>query len=140
MSKIFAPAHLKVLNRLGDILLPQHGEFPSFSQTGVVARIDEIAIYAPASDMADLKMLLGILALAPNALLRYLVRQMDNPRKSGPTAFIYRSLNIGLKGLLYTLYFSEHVRDTYKGKAPLDVIGYSITRLELDTPPQPVKA
>ncbi len=130
MSKILSNSALKAISRIGDIIIPQSGEFPSFSQAGGIEHIDDIMIYTPASDVKDLNMLLSILAFCPNFVLNTLIKTMLNSyKKTGPVSVILRQLDIGMRGIVFSCYYSGKVGSNYKGKNPLDIIDYKITRL-----------
>lgn len=121
----------KSLTRIGDILLPKNGEFPSFSETGSIEHIDELTAYAPEDDISDLNTLLSVLAFMPGFVLKWLVNKMENAQMSnGALASLFRQLDFGLKGLLFSCYYSEKMGAAYKGKKPLDVIGFSVNRVE----------
>lgn len=121
----------KTLTRIGDILLPENGEFPCFSKTGSIEYIDELTAYAPESDIGDLNMLLTALSFAPDFVLKWLVGKMENAQASdGGLSSLYRQLDFGLRGLLFSCYYSEKMGAGFTGKKPLDVIGFEIRRIE----------
>ncbi len=126
-----SPRAKKALIRIGDMMIPKNGEFPSFSETGAIGHIDELTAYAPESDIKDLSMVLSILSIKPDFVLRWIVRKMDNSQNSnGVLAPVFRQLNFGLRGLLFSCYYSEKMGASFKGKKPLDVIGFEINRVE----------
>ncbi len=118
----------KTLNRIGDILIPQNGEFPSFSQTECINNLDDITNYAPKEDIELLNLVLSLLSIAPKGVLIWLVKQMDNSYKmSEPIGTLFRQLNFGLRGIIFGLYYGEK---TEKGKSPIEIIDFKITRVE----------
>ncbi len=131
MSKILSKSALIAVNRIGDIIIPHSNEFPSFSEAGGIEHIDDIMSYTPPGDVKDLNMVLSILAYCPGFVLNILVKQMlSSNKKTGPLSPILRQLDIGLRGIVFTCYYSGKTGSSYKGKNPLDIIGYKITRLE----------
>ncbi|MDZ4847125.1 MAG: hypothetical protein SH857_16450 [Chitinophagales bacterium] len=131
MPNTLSPSAKKALTRIGDILLPKNGEFPSFSETGSIAHIDELTSYAPKGDIGDLSMLLTVLSFLPDFVLNWIVNKMENAQYSdGMLSPIFRQLDFGLRGLIFSCYYSEKMGAAYKGKKPLDVIGFSIKRVE----------
>lgn len=130
MSQYFSNRALKGLNRIGDILVPRNGEFPSFSEFCGANHIDDIVAYAPASDIKDLGLLLAILSFMPTFVLRWIAGKMETSQQNdGPLGFIFRQLDFGLRGLVFSCYYSTKPT-TYQGKAPLDLIGFEVTRVE----------
>lgn len=126
-----SPGAKKTLLRIGDILLPKNGEFPSFSETGSIGHIDELTAYAPEGDIKDLSMALSILSIMPDFVLRWLAGKMESSQNSnGILSPIFRQLAFGLRGLIFSCYYSEKMGVSFKGKKPLDVIGFEIMRVE----------
>lgn len=122
---------LKAINRIGDIIIPRNGEFPAFSEVGGIEHIDDLVSYAPPGDIGDLNLLLTVLAFMPRFVLVWIVKQMEGAHHStGALADIFRQLDYGLRGLIYSCYYTEKVGSSYTGTKPLDIIGYSLTRIE----------
>lgn len=133
MSKVFSSSALKALTRIGDILLPKNGEFPSFSESGCLEHVDDVASYAPADDLKDLNLLLSILSFMPDFLLRWVVKSMNNSHgKDGLMLDLLRMLDLGLKGILFGTYYSGKVGKNFKGKSPFEVIDFKVTRIEVE--------
>ena len=131
MPNTLAPSAKKALTRIGDILLPKNGEFPSFSETGSIAHIDELTAYAPEGDIGDLNMVLSILSFMPDFVLNWFVSKMESAQQSeGMLSPVFRQLSIGLRGLIFSCYYSEKMGAAYKGKKPLDVIEFALKRVE----------
>ncbi|MFH1319668.1 MAG: hypothetical protein ABII90_03330 [Bacteroidota bacterium] len=129
MSKILCKSALKAINRIGNIMIPKNGELPSYSEYGGIEHIDEILKYAPESDMKDLNMVLSVLSVMPRFVLSWLIRKMGRSHdQKGGLSGIFRQLDFGLKGIILSTYYSQKAGVGYKGKTPLEVIGYSIKR------------
>lgn len=124
MSQFLGPRELAALERIGDLMLPGDGEFPSFSQTGCVAFVDDLLRYMDPKDRDDVIILLKILSFAPPPLLRAFVKLCQTRRS--PTL---RMIELGLKGLVISLYYSNKTIPQYAGRTPFDVIGFALTRL-----------
>ncbi len=129
MSKLNKTS-LKALNRLGDIYCPKNGEFPSYSELGCVQHVNTMVAYTPASDVKDLNLLLNILAYMPTFFLKWLVKIVTNSAKKYGSSPLLRQLDFGLKGIILGTYYSGKTGDNYQGKKPLDIIGFSINRIE----------
>lgn len=130
-SNYFSPRALKGLNRIGDLLLPGEGDLPSFSEYGCIENVDDLVAYAPAEDIATLNTVLAVMAVAPTAVLRWLIETMAavTPDQSGTMASLLRQLNFGLRGILFSLYYGEKPGSQYTGPDPLDVIGFRVNRV-----------
>ena len=129
-SKYFSKSAIKGLTRLGDILIPGDDEFPSFSQYGCVEHVDDLAAYAPADDIKDLGMVLGILAAMPKSMLVWLVKKMAKAHtNNGPAGTLLRQLNVGIRGIVFSLYYSEKPGSNYKGKNPTEMIGFTLNKV-----------
>ena len=130
-SKYLSNSALKAINRLGDLMIPRNGEFPSFSDVGGLEYIDDLVSYAPPADIKDLNLLLTILAFMPTFVLRWLLGRMEKSMEStGPLSSLFRMLDVGLRGLIFSCYYTEKIPASYKGKKPLDIIGFGLTRVE----------
>ena len=129
MSKHLSKSALKALNRIGDIMIPENGEFPKFSDVGGLEHIDDLVSYAPSDDIGDLNLLLTILAFMPTFVLRWLVGKMETAYdNNGPLGTMFRQLDFGLRGLIFSCYYGGKLGSDYKGEDPLDLIGISINR------------
>ncbi|MCA9875730.1 MAG: hypothetical protein H6659_19535 [Ardenticatenaceae bacterium] len=131
-SEYFSPRALRGLNRIGDMLIPGDAGLPSFSEYGCSEKVDDLVAYAPAEDIATLNTVLAVMAVAPTAVLRWLIERMTavTPDQSGTIASLMRQLNFGLRGILFSLYYGEKAGSQYTGPDPLEVIGYQVRRVE----------
>jgi hypothetical protein len=130
-SNYLSPSALKGLNRIGDILCPGDGEFPSYSTVGCIEHVDIALEYAPAADIKDLGLLLSILSFMPTFVLRWLVNQMaDSHDSDGPLSPTFRQLDFGLRGIIFGTYYSGRSGSNYKGPNTHELVGFSINRIE----------
>ncbi len=121
---------LKGLNRIGDILVPGDNGFPSFSEYDCIEHVDDILAYAPAEDVKDLGMVLRLLNLLPKFLLLKLVKTLAAaPQNHGPLGTLLRQLNMGVRGIVFSLYYSEKPGQEYSGTDPEKLIGFSLNRV-----------
>ena len=129
-SKYFSQNAIKGLNRVGDIIIPQTDEFPSFSEYDCVTHVDDLLNYMPESDVSTLNSVLGIFAFLPKGALVQIVNLMTNsPDSQNALAPLFRQLNIGLRGILFSLYYSRKAGPDYSGKDPADIIDYQVNRV-----------
>jgi len=106
-SKYLTPAQLQVINRIGDVLAPGDGVLPRFSETGLVEHIDRMVAYLPPRDIAGLRLLMNVLRFMPNFVIRLLLRLALLDRYfPGSIAANLRKLDIGLRGIIFSLYYS----------------------------------
>lgn len=124
MSQFLGPGELSALERIGDLMLPGDSDFPSFSQTGCIAFVDDLLRYMAPKDRDDLRTLLKVLSFLPSPLLR-MVLSLCQTRWT-PTL---RMIELGLKGLVMSLYYSNKTVSEYTGRTPHDVIGFALRRL-----------
>jgi hypothetical protein len=129
-SKILSKSAVKGLSRIGDILIPGEGEFPSFSGYMCMEHVDDLVHYAPNDDIKDLGMVLGILSLMPKSFLNWLVKIMAKSHLNhGPAGTLLRQLNLGIRGIVFSLYYSEKPGANYKGKHPNQLIGFTLNKV-----------
>ncbi|MFZ2147654.1 MAG: hypothetical protein WAV28_10585, partial [Sedimentisphaerales bacterium] len=124
-SKYFTPAQLRVINRIGDILAPGDGVLPRFSETGSVEQIDRMVAYLPPSDIAGLKLLTNVLRFTPGFGIRLLLKvTMLDRYFPGSIAANLRKLDIGLRGIIFSLYYSFLDDPAGHGQRIKDGIGW----------------
>ena len=130
-SNYISTKALKGLNRVGDILCPGDGEFPSYSTLGCIEQVDIALEYAPSSDINDLGLLLSILAYMPDLVLRWLVNQMAESHESNRSfSTTFRQLDFGLRGIVFGTYYSGRSGKNYTGPNTHELVGFSINRIE----------
>jgi hypothetical protein len=96
------------LGRVGDVLIPGGGEFPSFSASGVRDQVDRMLAYMYPGDRDGVKMLLSVCGVLPKPLVRGLMALSERHRAMPePIAAVLRLLNTGIKGVVMTLYYSD---------------------------------
>ena len=130
-SKYLSKSAIKGLTRIGDILIPGNDEFPSFSSYMCMDHIDDLVGFAPGDDIKDLGMVLGILSFMPRGILTWLVKTMSKSHKNtGPLGTVLRQLNMGIRGLIFSLYYSEKPGNNYKDKNPTALIGFTLNKVQ----------
>ncbi|MDQ7841096.1 MAG: hypothetical protein RDU83_08735 [bacterium] len=124
-TPILTPREVRALERVGDIVAPAHGPLPAFSATGCVRYVDDLLRYMPPGDVADIRLLLRILSLKPTSGIRFILAlARAGHRWRGPLGAVLRMIEIGLKGLVISLYYSGKTAPGYLGRTTVDVIGY----------------
>jgi len=131
MSTLISKAAVRGIVRLGNILIPGDGEMPSYEEYGGYEHVDDLLMYAPKSDIGDLGLLLTILSFMPKFVLVWLVGKMAASHGKGNGLWILlRQLDMGIRGIVLSTYYTEKAGASFSGTAPLDGIDYSITRME----------
>lgn len=116
------------MENVGEVMMPREGDFPSFKELGVIVHIDEILEHAPADDRQALGMLLSVLSFLPMPVLGWVVGFIETGATWGPPfGGFFRQIEVGLRSIVVTLYFSGKSGRGYSGKTPLDVIDYHVT-------------
>lgn len=126
-SEYFSIKQLEAIEKLGDIIIPANGDFPAFSDTGCIEHIDTVMSPAHEEDIKALGWLLLVLRYTPPIFIRWLLDLMGKaesmPRWLAPP---FRLLNVSLKGIVFSLYYSNLTRDSYTGPRPFDAIDYEL--------------
>lgn len=99
---------LKGLNRLGDVMIPGGDGYPSFSDSGAAQAIDRMLPYMYDGDREPLKGLLFACAYLPTPVIAGLVAMVSaHARVPEPLAGVFRLANLGIKGVVHSLYYSD---------------------------------
>ncbi|MCP4665048.1 MAG: hypothetical protein GY849_01675 [Deltaproteobacteria bacterium] len=142
VSRYFTQQQLVGLQKAGDVILPGTARSPSFSATGCMIHIDRMAAFLSHDDLGALRLLFGFFRWAPLWLIRLLmVVATHNGNFPGPVGAGLRLIEIGLKGAVMSLYYSNLTGSDYRGEKIFDVIGWNpkIVMREGDVPSDPVR-
>lgn len=124
-SVFFADRAVRTLVRIGDIMAPSGAGFPSFSETGSIQHFDDILRHLPPQDRQDLHTLLVVLSFLPRKGLKVFLYLLDRSSGvPGPLGAILRVVHLGLRGLVWTLYYSNKAGTGYAGWRVYDLIGF----------------
>ncbi|MGH7788561.1 MAG: hypothetical protein ACRERC_16950, partial [Candidatus Binatia bacterium] len=106
-AALLTPAQLAGLRKLGDILIPGDGELPSFSASGCAEQADRMLAYMNEGDRDGITTLLAVFRVLPGFAIRALVRLTEHHTAvPEPLAGLLRMINLGVKGVVMTLYYS----------------------------------
>lgn len=98
----------KGIEKLGQVLCPGNATLPSFTDSKVVDQAERCFSYLTREDQEGLGLLLQILGFLPAFVARFLLWLVDTANQSpsfiAPTL---RLLQVGLKGFVYSLYYSD---------------------------------
>jgi hypothetical protein len=96
------------LEHVGDVLVPGLDGLPSFRQARCAQHADRMLASMYPADRRGLALLLGVLRFFPAALIRLLFAVAGRAdRLPGPLASVFRMADIGVKGSVMTLYYSD---------------------------------
>ena len=98
---------LKGFLKVADILICGDEDFPKFSSTDFYKKVDYILEELPKEDFDGIKLLFNLFSFLPSFLITFIIFLTENP--FGPT-FLKNNLfkiNSGLKGIVFTLYYSR---------------------------------
>ena len=134
MANLFSTRATKGLLKVGEIYCPRNGEFPSFKEAAGTAYLNNLVTNVPPEDFSSLGLVLAIFSFLPDGILKWIINactKSQNNLSDGILSSTLRQLNIGLRGLCFSIYYSEFTNPNYKGKKPLEVIDYKIKRIEV---------
>jgi acyl-CoA reductase-like NAD-dependent aldehyde dehydrogenase len=92
---------LKGLKKAGDILLPGEGAFPAFSQTQLEGQLPRLMSEMYDDDRSGFILLMNIFGVLPSFMVRLLLWVASFGHGS-----VFRQIHIGVRGVLFTLYYS----------------------------------
>jgi len=131
-SSLFTRRQLMGLQKLGNIVMPGGNGFPSFSQTGCIQHVDITMGSAHPDDVRDFGYLLLLFHYLPKLAVTWIIKLADQPdRFPEILASQLRKLNIGIKGVVVSLYYSGKT-GFGQSLSPLDVIEFSLNCKSLD--------
>jgi aldehyde dehydrogenase (NAD+) len=107
MRHDFSKLSLFGLKKAGDIVLPGGDDFPRFSETNFLDHFGRISHYMTPDDREGFKLLTALMGLMPSFAIRLMLEVVSNDRfMPGPIAALFRQINVGVKGVLFSMYYS----------------------------------
>ena len=137
-SHYFDSRQLKVIEQIGDIYCPSNSPLPSFSELGAIEHIDLVIADLPEGDRKDLGLLLVVLSFCPRFFLVGLVALLE--KAGGFPRFLampFLLLRFGLRGIVFSLYYSGLKGERYSGRLPTEVIGFQPKLVRNNSGPAP---
>lgn len=118
----------KIINKIGDALIPENEGFPKFSDTGCVEHADSMLEYMDPEDIEELKLLFLAGRILPKFMLRLLVSITGYSRYfPNFIATELRFINFGIRSLIYTLYYSSKTSEKFTGTPVFDIIDFHVS-------------
>lgn len=126
ISRYFSQNQLKGLVKTGDVILPGTDTSPSFSDTGSICHIDRMAKFLSPDDLSGLQLLMGIFAFTPKWVITLVLKLCSQDRflPGFPGAGL-RMLEIGVKGAVFSPYYSNLTAPDYTGRKVHEIIGWN---------------
>lgn len=120
------------LIKMGNIYCPHTAEFPGYSEVVNRKQLNGLIENVPPDDFSALNLVLAIFSILPGFILRWLAgvmeRSMDNS-SDGIIPSTLRQLNLGLRGLVFSTYYTELTNPEFNGKTPLNILEFEIKRV-----------
>lgn len=118
------------LLHVGEVLIPGGRGLPSFREARCAHHVDRMLSWMNASDLRGLRSLLAVLRFTPAPVIRLLFAMADrSERFPGPFGVALRMANIGVKGVVVTLYYSG----VAEGPPILEVMGWDPDVVDVET-------
>lgn len=138
VSKWLGSLQLRGARRCGDVLIPGDGkDLPAFSETGLIRHIDRLLDYMSEADRDGLIMLLGVFGFLPKTGISLLMAMAKaNAKFPDFLGSSLRQVYIGIRGLFYTLYYSNIGDENDVGKKIMNTLNYEtkiVRHDEVDT-------
>ena len=100
--------HIKGMHRLAQVILPAASDLPSFEKVEPEQYVNGMIDYMYSDDRAAILILLNLFAFTPRFVIRGIMHTIEGGAKwKGSAGALFRMLQIALKGLIFTLYYSD---------------------------------
>ncbi len=114
-------SQVKGIYKLGKTVMAEHPDFPSFDSLTPEKYINRMIDYMYDDDRQALLFLLSLFSVLPVGIIRLKLKFIDRAaRLKGISGAAFRMLQIALKGMVFTLYYSDFT----EGKVIHEKIGY----------------
>lgn len=108
LSRYLDAKAVRGFQRVGDFLIPGRHDLPSFSQSGLLKDADRMLAFLPSDDRKGLVDLGRALAWMPRwAFVCLFWLTARAARFPTPVASILRQVELGIKGLVFGVYYSD---------------------------------
>lgn len=105
---IFTKSHLKGVEKLGRVVMPDDSDFPTFSDIGAEKYLNRMLDYMYEDDRSAILVILKLFSIMPLFKIRWTMSLIESCAKwKGMPGAPFRMLRIALKGLIFTVYYSD---------------------------------
>jgi len=107
-SKNLSSFQMNGLAKVGDVVIPGDDVLPAFSRSGSLQHVDRMLDHMSDFDRDGVKLLLSMMCFLPRFAIRALLHVAQRDRLfPGFIGAGCRMINIGIKGVVMTLYYSD---------------------------------
>jgi len=101
-------SHIKGLYKLGKVVVSDFPGFPTFAETQPQKHINGMVDYMYEDDRSAILIILSLFSVLPLFVIRWKMLFIDWGAKwKGASGAVFKMLQIALKGLIFTLYYSD---------------------------------
>ena len=109
---VFTKAHLKGVEKLGKVVMPDNSDFPAFSEIQAEKYLNRMIDYMYDDDRSAILVILKLFSIMPLFKIRWTMSLIETGAKwKGMPGALFRMLQIALKGLIFTVYYSDVTED-----------------------------
>ena len=120
-SEYLSKREIKGIQKLGNVLIPKNEKLglPSFKESNCINFVDIAVKNLEERDFNDLKLFLKIASILPGFMIKLVIKVLE-----GQYFALLRMGNIGIKGIVYSLYYSD--KSEHDGEKIYEKIGATI--------------
>ncbi len=101
-------SHLKGMYKLGKVIIAEHPDFPDFKDVESEKHINRMIDYMYDDDRGPILIILSLFSILPTFIIKWKMSFIDWGAKwKGAPGAVFRMLQIALKGLIFTIYYSD---------------------------------
>ena len=109
---IFTQAHLRGVEKLGKVVMPEDSDFPAFSDINAGKYLNRMIDYMYEDDKSAILIILKLFSIMPLFMIRWTMWLIETGAKwHGMLGAPFRMLRIAQKGLIFTVYYSDVTDD-----------------------------
>lgn len=111
-TTMFTKSHLKGVEKLGKVVIPNDSDFPAFSDINAEKYLNRMVDYMYEDDRSAILVILKLFAIMPLFKIKWTMSLIESGAKwKGMIGAPFRMLQIALKGLIFTVYYSDVTED-----------------------------
>lgn len=104
----FKKSHVKGFLKLGRVVIPEDSEFPAFKDINPEKYLNRMLDYMYKDDLSAILIILQLFSVMPLFMIRWIMSLVETGSKwGGMIGAPFRMLQIALKGLVFTIYYSD---------------------------------
>ncbi len=109
---VLTKSHLKGVKKLGRVVIPDNSDFPAFEQIQAEKYLNRMIDYMYDDDRSAILVILKLFSIMPLFKIRWTMSLIESGAKwKGMPGAPFRMLQIALKGLIFTVYYSDMTED-----------------------------